>query len=316
MNIAIVMPGSAAARSGNQHTAQRWARFLRAAGHSVHVAAEWKGTPDDMLIALHARKSHASAAAFHARFPRKPLIVALTGTDLYRDIRIDADAQHSLQIASRLIVLQENGHNELEPALRRKTRVVFQSADVKLRHAPLQKSFRIAVLGHLREEKDPFRAVAALALLPQHADLHIVQIGGALSPAMRKEALAWMRREPRYRWLDSLPHHRALRWLAGSDLMVVSSVMEGGANVICEAARIGVPVLASRISGNTGMLGKRYPGYFDLHDTKALAALIDRAMRESRLMHALNAAVKSRRHLFSPASEWAALRRIIAELAR
>ena len=315
MKIAIVMPGSAAARSGNQHTAQRWARFLRDAGHNVHVAAGWNGTPDDMLIALHARKSHAAAAAFHARFPHKPLIVALTGTDLYRDIRNDADAKNSLHIASRLIVLQEDGRNELAAALKRKTRVVYQSAAVSLRQTPTRRKFRIAVLGHLREEKDPFRAVAALALLPQHDNLQIAHIGAALSPAMRKEALAWMRNEPRYRWLGSLPHHRALRWLAGSSLMVVSSEMEGGANVICEAARIGVPVLASRISGNIGMLGTRYPGYFDLHDTTALAALIDRAMRESRFMRALDAAVKSRRHLFSPASERAALRRIIAELA-
>ena len=86
-----------------------------------------------------------------------------------------------------------------------------------------------------------------------------------------------MAREPRYRWLGSVPHARALRWLASSHAMVISSRMEGGANVVCEALRIGVPVLASRIPGNLGLLGGGYAGYFDLEDERALARLIRRA---------------------------------------
>src|SRR5256885_9312366 len=97
-------------------------------------------------------------------------------------------------------------------------------------------------------------------------NLEVLHIGGALDPALGQEAQAWMAREPRYRWLGSLPHARALGWIARSHLVVHSSVMEGGANVIVEAARIGTPILASRVPGNVGMLGARYPGYFPLFD--------------------------------------------------
>src|SRR5687768_15996403 len=83
--------------------------------------------------------------------------------------------------------------------------------------------------------------------------------------------------DPRYRWLGSVPHGRALRWLASSHALVISSRMEGGANVVCEALRIGVPVLASRISGNVGLLGERYAGSFPVGDERALARLIEKA---------------------------------------
>ena len=89
----------------------------------------------------------------------------------------------------------------------------------------------------------------------------MIHLGAALDPKLEAEARAGCAR-PRYRWLGSVPHARALRWLASSHAMVISSRMEGGANVVCEALRIGVPVLASRISGNVGLLGRGYPGYF------------------------------------------------------
>jgi len=250
MKIAIVSPASSGPRSGNRHTAARWAKFLREAGHRVAVAAEWKSGNEDLLVALHARKSYPSIARFHATRPGAPLVVVLTGTDLYRDIRSDPDARRALDLASRLVVLQERGPDELAPRQRSRARVIYQSADAGLRHAPPARPFRVAVIGHLRPEKDPFRAVAALARLGKHREIEIVHLGAALSPDMGASARRWMKREPRYRWLGSRPHADTLRWLARSHVLVVSSVMEGGANVICEAARIGVPVLASRVPGN------------------------------------------------------------------
>jgi putative glycosyltransferase (TIGR04348 family) len=240
--------------------------------------------------------------------------MVLTGTDLYRDIRVDTSASCSLEIASRLVVLQDHGRLELARRHRRKTRVIYQSANVKLDHVPVRKRFRVAVIGHLREEKDPFRAVQALTLLPQLADVEIIQIGKALDSDMRREALAWMRKEPRYRWLDSQPHHRTLRWLASSDLLVVSSAMEGGANVICEASRIGVPIIASRIAGNIGMLGTGYPGFFPLYDGATLARLLARAASDGLFYKKLKQAVLARRPLFAPSSERRGLRLLLQEL--
>ena len=314
MRISIVTPAGAAPRSGNQHTAQRWAGFLRSLGHRVAVAQQWDGAAADVLIALHARKSSSSIERFHQSHPERPLIVVLTGTDLYRDIETHPEARLSLELASRLVVLQPAGRRQLATRLRAKTRVVFQSAKTRVRHRPPQDRCRVAVVGHLREEKDPFRAALALARLPQHAGIELVQLGEALTPEMARSARRWMRREPRYRWLGSKPHAEALRRMAASHLLIVSSLMEGGANVICEASRIGVPILASRVSGNIGMLGAGYPGYFPLFDELKLAKLIDRAATDPDFYRKLKRAVLARRPLFAPAAERRALKHLLQEL--
>jgi len=311
--ITIVTPAGAGTRTGNRHTAQRWARLLRTLGHRVRVCVDWNGQAADLLLALHARRSHASIEAFAHAYPERARVVVLTGTDLYRDLPASPEARRSLARATRVVVLQDDAKRLLAPALRRKTRVVYQSSDARLGTAPPRDRFRVAVVGHLREEKDPFRAVQALTQLPSMPRIEVVQIGDAMTPAMAREARAWMRREPRYRWIGGRTHAVALGWIARSQLLVVSSVMEGGANVICEAARIGTPVVASRISGNLGMLGRDYPGFYPLGDAGALARRIARAAGEPRYRARLKAALRGRRARFAPRAERAALAAVIDE---
>ena len=307
--ISIVTPARPGARSGNRHTAQRWAGFLRAAGNRVSVVLEWEGKPCDLLLALHARRSHSSVVAYRKKYPDKPLVVTLTGTDLYRDLPASREARESLRLADRVIVLQEDALRLLDKSTGRKARVVYQSAQPLVRHSPPKAPFRVAVVGHLREEKDPFRAALALDHLKQ--DLEVVQIGDALSPAMGKQARKHMKGDRRYRWLGGQSHPRAMAWIARSHLLVVSSVMEGGANVISEAARIGTPVLASRMSGNVGMLGRNYPGYFPLFDETALARLIGKCISSRDFTNKLKRAMAARRARFAPAAESKALRKAL-----
>jgi putative glycosyltransferase (TIGR04348 family) len=297
MRIALVTPAGPGTRNGNRHTALRWAAFLRAAGHRVSISTHDLSSDADLMLALHARRSHASISAF----PReKPLVVALTGTDVYRDIRQSAEARESLELAHRLIVLQPKAAEELRAPLRKKVRVVVQSSATALRHRPVSRGFRICVIGHLREEKDPLRIVAALPHVAPAVE--VVHLGAALDPKLKPAT-----DDPRYRWLGSVPHGRALRWLASSHAMVISSRMEGGANVVCEALRIGVPVLASRISGNVGLLGPRYPGYFKPGDERALARLITRAATAGDLYESLKAYVGKLRPMVAPQAEARAL---------
>ena len=306
------MPSGTAERTGNHHTAQRWAGFLRAAGHRVSVVLEWDGKPCDLLLALHARRSHASAVAFRKAHPGLPLVVTLTGTDLYKDLPASREARESLRLADRVIVLQEDALRIVDSRTRRKARVVYQSARPSVRHSPPKTPFRVVVVGHLRKEKDPFRA--ALALLHLKQELEVVQVGDALSPQMGKQAKKHMKRDRRYRWLGGLTHSRAMAWIARSHLLVVSSVMEGGANVISEAARIGTPVLASRMSGNVGMLGRNYPGYFPLFDEEALARLIGKCFSSKDFTNRLKLAMATRRPRFAPAAESRALRNALKTL--
>ena len=310
MRIALITPAPPGSRYGNRRTALRWAALLRELGHRVRVESTWDGGSADAMIALHARKSHAAIAGFAATCPGCPLIVALTGTDLYRDIREDPLARQSLALASRLVVLQPLGVKELAPALRRKTHVVYQSTRPIRRGPPLKRSFEICVSGHLREEKDPFRAAAALALLPQHSRLRVTHIGGAMNAVMEREARDWMAREPRYHWLGEVPGWKAARILGRSRAMVISSRLEGGANVVSEAINGGVPVIASRIPGNAGLLGSDYPGYYPVEDQKTLARLIVLAETDGGFLARLEAACIARRPLITRDAEKAALRRL------
>lgn len=297
MKIALVTPAGPGTRNGNRHTALRWAAFLRNAGHRVEVSVQWPGTPADVMLALHARRSHASIRAF----PReKPVVLALTGTDVYRDIRDSAQARESLELADRLIVLQRKAAEELPKSLRKKVRVVVQSSATQLRHQPLRGPFRICVIGHLRPEKDPLRILAALPYIDVPVD--VIHLGAPLDPQLVPKT-----KDPRYRWLGSVPHARALRWLASSHAMVISSRMEGGANVVCEALRIGVPVIASRISGNLGLLGASYPAYFPVEDERALARLLVRAASDPLFYRRLKSHVRKLRPLVAPHAEARAL---------
>ena len=300
MKIALVTPAGPGTRNGNRHTALRWAAFLRHAGHRVSVSTEDFSSAADLMLALHARRSHASIKAFSRE---KPLVLALTGTDVYRDIHGSAEARESLELADRLIVLQPKAIDELPARMRRKVRVVVQSASTVLRHRPVERGFRVCVIGHLREEKDPLRTLLALQYIA--LPLEVVHLGAALNPDLGRRAKAAT--DPRYRWRGSVPHARALRWLASSHAMVISSRMEGGANVVCEALRIGVPVLASRISGNVGLLGSRYPGYFACGDERALARLLTRAATDRKFYAELKAQVARLRPAVAPQAEARAL---------
>jgi putative glycosyltransferase (TIGR04348 family) len=302
MKISLVTPAGAGMRNGNRHTALRWATFLRAAGHQVSVSTRDIDSKADLLLALHARRSHESILDFWRRHPDRRIVLALTGTDVYRDIRISGEAQESLERADRLIVLQPKAIEELAPHLQKKTRVVVQSSATRLRHHPAKKGlFRICVIGHLREEKDPLRALAALRFLPD-AEVEVRQAGTLLDPRLKPST-----EDKRYRWLGDLTHASALKLLASSHAMVISSLMEGGANVVCEAIRVGVPVLASHISGNIGLLGEQYAGYFPVGDARALARLIGVAAKDPTLYRTLKKQVAKLRPMVAPQAEARAL---------
>lgn len=316
MKIALITPAAPKSRYGNRNTAMRWADLLRELGHRVVVQETWNGRDADAMLALHARRSHDSIVRFAERWPDRPLVVALTGTDLYRDIRQDPNAQESLELATRLVVLQDMGLQELAPRLRRKTRVIYQSCAPILRGPSIKSCFEVIVSGHLREEKDPFRGAAALEYLPAASRIRITHIGGARDPQLAAEARRWMQRQPRYVWLGELARPRALDTLARGRAMLLSSHMEGGANVISEALTARVPVIASRIPGNIGMLGKDYRGYYRSGDARALARLLRRIENDGDFLAVLRRQCAVRRRLISRVRERGGLRKLFMEFTK
>nr|WP_229428137.1 selenoneine biosynthesis selenosugar synthase SenB [Massilia soli] len=295
----------------------RWAHFLTPA-YDVNISASWSpvtGSAPDLLIALHARRSAAALAAFAEQHPDRPRVLVLTGTDLYRDIHDDPAAQASLAHADVLVLLQEAGIAVLPPRYRAKARLIWQSAPAlpHVPHAAGIDEFTFAMIGHLRPEKDPLTFMRA-ARLVAHDSARFIHIGGALDEQLGAAAGDTAEADPRYQWMGNLAHPAARMALACSDALVIASVMEGGANVIIEAVTSGVPVLASDIDGNRGMLGAGYQGYFPLGDAPALAALMARCIDDPAFLERLQAQCGARAALFAPQAEQAAVRDMVDNL--
>jgi putative glycosyltransferase (TIGR04348 family) len=312
-DIVIVTPALADANNGNWQTARHWARMLSAA-YRVRLAAAWDGGEEAVMLALHARRSAASVARWRALRSSAPLIVALTGTDLYRDIADDAAAQASLQYADRLIVLNELGVRALPNAQRFKARIVLQSCTARRSGVKAQRYLRALMVGHLRPEKSPRTFFDAARLLGHRRDILLDHIGAALDPALGAHACALMVGFPQYRWLGALAHTETRQRIQAAHVLVHPSRIEGGAHVVIEAVRSGTPVLASRIDGNVGLLGERYDGYFPVGNSEALAGLLQRLRDEPAMLVRLQQQCNERAPLFDPAYESAALRALIGEL--
>jgi putative glycosyltransferase (TIGR04348 family) len=312
--IRIVTPAPRGSASGNRVTALRWARALRRLGQRVIVQDRYDGGAADLLVALHAVKSHAALERFAHDHPEAPRVVALTGTDLYLELERDPKARRSLELATRIIVLQERALERLSPPEREKTRVIVQSASAPARRERAAPGFSACVLAHLRPVKDPLRAAFAARLLPADSKLAVVHAGAALDPELAKQAEQEARENPRYRWLGSVKRARAQALLSGSDVLVVSSFAEGGANVVTEAIASGIPVLSSRIEGSIGLLGDNHLGYFAPGDTRGLADLLLATERDAQFRAELVHRSEELRPLVDPARELESFRALLSEL--
>ena len=309
-SVLIVSPALAAANNGNWHTASRWARMLQKHCR-IGIAQHWAGEPCDVLIALHARRSAPSIAAWAEAHPERPLVVVLTGTDLYRDIRTDASARRSLQLATRLVVLQEQGLLELEPALRAKCSVIYQSAPKLAAVEAPRRVLRVVNVGHLRDEKDPETFMRAAVRLAHRRDLRFEQIGAALDLRFEAAARRTAAACPTYRWLGALAPAPARQSIRRAHLLANCSLMEGGAQVILEAACSGTAVIASRVPGHVGMLGVGHAGWFEVGDDAGLARLVERAADAPKFLIRLRAQTVARAPLFDPAEEAARLIQLV-----
>jgi len=338
MRILIVTPAPANSRYGNRVTAVRWLRILKEAGHRVSIKQSYSNERIDLLIALHAHRSFDSISRAHQTHPEIPIIITLTGTDVYGDLSPGTRAFKSLEIATRIVALQPKALDELPGSFKKKSRVIYQSVK-KRKDSSQQRSstregehaigdarsvkssqegsraFDVCVVGHLRPVKDPFRAALAARKLPASSRIRVVHVGAAMSTEAATWAEAEMKANPRYRWLGEQPAWRVRQILERSRLFVLSSKSEGGANALGEAIVAGLPVLASRIPGSTGILGDRYPGYFEVGDTTELARLMSRAENDSKYLARLKAQCERLAPLFDPAKERSAWEDLLNEIA-
>ncbi len=269
-----------------------------------------------MMIALHAWRSRAAIELYRRNFPNGALIVGLSGTDVYEYLASDPEPTlRSLQLADRLVGLHEKIAEHLPLQFRDKLAIIRQSAEPPPLWEPSDKAaFEVLVVGHLRAVKDPLRAAEAARELPASSRIRIVHLGAAMSPEWDTAARKEMARNPRYVWLGEVDHADARRRLARANAIVLSSVSEGGANVVSEAAVAGVPVLSSRIDAVVALLGEDYPGYFEVGDTAALTVLLHRIENDAALGLELRSRLRSIAPVFAPELEREKWRELIEEV--
>jgi glycosyltransferase involved in cell wall biosynthesis len=278
MKVCVASPYPLSELKGNSVTTERIVAILNEGGVEARGSHGNDGEPADILITLHAIKGAHTVFDFKKKTPEGKVVILLTGTDIYQGLpdgsQIGQDALHE---ADRIVVPQEAAIRRLPEEVRGKTVVIRSSLDpIGVNAIPSQSPFVISVVGHLRPVKRPFLTIETLAQHPEWSGVEVWQIGQALDAEMRKTAEFWKEEDRRYRWCGGLPRGKSLALCAKSSLTINSSILEGGANAVLEAMTMGVPVLASRIEGNVGLLGDDYPGYFEEGGmAKILGAIVD-----------------------------------------
>ena len=278
MKVCVASPYPLSELKGNTVTTERIVEILRDGGVEARGSHLFDGEESDILISLHAVKGAPAVFDFRERFPDGRVVVLITGTDLYESLPAGSEiGLRALRAADRIVVVQEAAIARLPEDVRERAVVIPASLDaIAIKASPKVPPFAISVIGHPRPVKQPFLTIEAVARHPEWSGVEVWQIGEALDEESRRKAEEWEKKDARYRWFGGQPREEALRLCAESSLTINSSLLEGGANAVLEAMTMGVPVLASRIEGNEGLLGPDYPGYFDEGGLdKALQAIIE-----------------------------------------
>ena len=313
MRIIQVTPSGQTSKSGNRTTANRWAHIFRSLGHSVSTITDYDDRSADMMVAIHAWRSARAIERFKALYPEKPLVVCLAGTDINEFIHTHPKPTlRSMELADAMVCLHNLVKDITPISLQSKLHVIFQSAKPLTGLRRLSgRNFNICVISHLREIKDPMRTALAVRTLPNQSKIRVTHLGMAHDGKSAARANREMKQNPRYVWKGEVAGWQVRQELKRSHLMVISSRAEGGANVISEAVVAGVPVIASKIDGNVGLLGKNYRGYYPVGNTKELRKVILKAETNNAFIQNLAKQCNSKKSLFTIEREQQSWRKLI-----
>lgn len=308
MKIKLITPSSADLINGNHITALRLEQILTKLGHQISTSKEYNGEDIDLMIALHALRSFNSIKHFYELYPNRPLVVMLTGTDIYQHIKFSEEACQSLHYATRLVVLQKQALEELAPHLRNKTRVIYQSVTTSFNSREAleifsKDNFNILVVANFRPEKDPLRTALASKLLPSESKIQVFHIGIPLNPEYRERINLAQKENPRYHYLGGFSYEKTLQAIAEANLISITSRLEGGSNVLCEALASKTPVITTNIPSLVATLGEEYPGYFSVADTETLKNLFLKAEMDANFYQELKNSCAKAAYLIDPVRE-------------
>lgn len=300
---------------GNSATADRLKNLLQGEGLSVQMEEEWfSGCEARCLVALNARRSVGAVEEFRDAYPDGRVVIVLTGTDInHPDARDEnSETYRSMRDADALVVLHEASLGSVPSAFHPKCQIIYPSVFLPsgvIREPRDDGVFEVVMAGNVRAEKNLPVVVDACRLLPEDLNV-VVRVYGDAEGELAQMLMAATASPLPFQWKGKLSHRDMMDRLAQADLLLNSSTQEGGANAVCEAVSMGLPVLASRISGNMGMLGDDYLGYFGSDDARELADQLLRCATVFPFYKRLGEAVEQRAPLFLTEVEsqrWSAL---------
>jgi putative glycosyltransferase (TIGR04348 family) len=298
-------------RNGNVVTSERWRVFFETLGHRVESFSACSDGHCDLLVVFNAYKNRQALRDARKNGTAGRIVICLTGTDLYQDLQHDPSARDVLYLADQLVVLQPMGIFALPADLRERTMVILQSAVAPMIEIPRElATFDVCCIAHLRAVKDPLLAARAARLLPADSRIRVLLVGKALSSEYERAAVQEAEENPRFHWFGEQSGERTAEILLGSRLLVMSSLFEGGANVVSEAIVSGIPVIGTDIPCMQGLLGDDYPGLFPVGDSHRLAELLYRAEMDCRFYNELAERCRQESYKFDPVHERESLRKL------
>ena len=304
MNIILVTPAPPNSTNGNRVSANRWSKILIQLGHQVSVVEQYATQKADLMIAIHAWRSQESIFRFKQKNPLAKLIVVLSGTDIYQYIHSHRETTlKAMHQADILLGLNHQVINVVPDELQHRLCVIPQSATIRSKRIKPEKRFLALVVGHLRDVKNPFQAAQAAQSLPATSRIQIHHYGSAHTALWGLHARRESATNQRYHWYGEVSQSRLSELYQQASVLIISSKMEGGANVICEAIAAGTPVLASKIDGNVGLLGEDYEGYYPLSDTQMLRTKLSRLERDKLFYSRLKSQCLKLQRYYSPYRE-------------
>ncbi len=324
-DVLITTPYPVDSTRGNSVSARRIAGILREGGFTaeVRLPGEIGGVDARMLLALHARKSAPAVTAFREGMPGRPVVVLLTGSDLHIDLPLGGghagEVMETMRDADLLVIAQEGSRAEVPEEFQAKLRMIPKSVDIPLPpSAPPDRAdgLRVVIAAHIRPLKDPFRAADAARLLDEESGYRIrIDHYGDVAEEEMRTRIEWENfSSPHYHWHGPVSRDEMVEQLAHCHVHLNTSLMEGGANSVAEAMQIGVPVIATRIPGNIGMLGDGYAGYFEPKDSLGLAEVLERCARDNVYLARLAEQVRGRAKFFTRAAEKAGWLAVVREV--
>lgn len=327
MKILYLDPALSGTTSGNSSTSTRITEHWRNLGHAVTSLSVRGEFPDgeaqlrklinesDLLVALHAKHCHSILKIWHDLHKPVPLILIVSGTDLFEPLlesgEVSIEFRWACEEASRIVTLA-GGLEEFFPASRQqewgtKTRVIYQGAEPVEWSCQEYDPQQAVVIGHLRAVKDPLLPVRAVELLRERLNrnqavlkdvqLTIRHFGKMLDLPLMEQVEAAQEQLAsgplRWQWNGPLSESGIRQVMSSAPLLIMPSLHEGGANVVGEFLVSGLPVVASRVAGNTGILGEDWPALFDAGDPQALADLLLRWNQDEGFREQISQAAKN-----------------------